>query len=88
MNLPIYDQKLTGLRQVVVENFRDMIAAGCYKLLVPGDSMNDEAMIKWAGVGVAMANGDTQIKAIATVVTERSNDDDGIVDIIDRYVLR
>jgi Cof subfamily protein (haloacid dehalogenase superfamily) len=144
-----YDQKLTGLRQVVVENFRAMVAAGCYKLLIPGDpmilqplesilrtylgddatlftskpyfleilppktdkgtalekvaeklgidreavlaigdSMNDEAMIKWAGVGVAMVNGDKRIKDIAAVVTERSNDDDGVVDIIDRYVLR
>ncbi|MDR2079489.1 MAG: HAD-IIB family hydrolase, partial [Treponema sp.] len=34
-----YDQKLTGLRQVVVENFRDMIEEGCYKLLIPGDPM-------------------------------------------------
>lgn len=143
-----YDQKITGLRQVVVENFRDMVAAGCYKLLIPGDpmilppleillrtylgneatlftskpyfleilppktdkgtalekvagilginreavlaigdSMNDEAMIKWAGVGVAMVNGDERIKDIAAMVTKRSNDDDGVVDIIERYVL-
>jgi Cof subfamily protein (haloacid dehalogenase superfamily) len=144
-----YDQKITGLRQVVVENFRDMVAAGCYKLLIPGDpmilgpldmllrtylgesvtlftskpyfleilppktdkgtalekvaeklgvpregvlaigdSMNDEAMIRWAGLGVAMLNGDKRIKDIAEIVTDRSNDDDGVVDIIERYALR
>jgi Cof subfamily protein (haloacid dehalogenase superfamily) len=143
-----YDQKITGLRQVVVENFRAMVAAGCYKLLIPGDpmilrplesllrsyvgddatlftskpyfleilpavtdkgtalrkvaellgidrqsvlaigdSMNDEAMIRWAGVGVAMVNGDERIKNIAALITEHSNDDDGVADIIDRYVL-
>jgi Cof subfamily protein (haloacid dehalogenase superfamily) len=143
-----YDQKLTGLRQVVVENFREMVAEGCYKLLIPGDpmilqplelllrnylgdaatlftskpyfleilpqktnkgtalervaeklgipqeavlaigdSMNDEAMIRWAGTGVAMLNADQRIKNIAAVVTERSNDDDGVADIIDQYVL-
>jgi Cof subfamily protein (haloacid dehalogenase superfamily) len=144
-----YDQKITGLRQVVVENFRDMVAEGCYKLLIPGDpmilrplelllrtyigddatlftskpyflellppktdkgtalekvaeklgihreavlaigdSMNDEAMIRWAGVGVAMLNADERIKSIAALVTERSNDDDGVADVIDHYVLR
>jgi Cof subfamily protein (haloacid dehalogenase superfamily) len=143
-----YDERITGLRQVVVENFRAMVAAGCYKLLIPGDpmilqplesllrtyiggeatlftskpyfleilpphtdkgtalakvaellkidresvlaigdSMNDEAMIRWAGIGVAMINGDDRIKNIAAMVTEKSNDDDGIADLIERYVL-
>jgi hydroxymethylpyrimidine pyrophosphatase-like HAD family hydrolase len=143
-----YDQKLTGLRQVVVENFRAMVAAGVYKILIPGDpiilkpletllrtylggdvtlftskpyfleilppatdkgtalawvaqkmgipreavlaigdSMNDEAMIRWAGIGVAMVNGDERIKNIAAMVTDRSNDDDGIADLIERYIL-
>jgi Cof subfamily protein (haloacid dehalogenase superfamily) len=143
-----YDQKLTGLRQVVVENFRAMVAEGCYKLLIPGDpmllapleslirtylgqditlftskpyfleilpaqtnkgtalakiaellgidkesvlaigdSMNDEGMIRWAGVGVAMMNGDARIKDIASLVTEKSNDDDGVAAVIEKYVL-
>jgi Cof subfamily protein (haloacid dehalogenase superfamily) len=143
-----YDQKLTGLRQVVVENFRAMVGHGCYKLLIPGDpmtlrpleniletyigaestiftskpyfleilphgvdkgsglakvaeilgiprgavlaigdSMNDEAMIRWAGIGVAMANGDERIKDIAAMVTDKSNDDDGVADLIERYIL-
>jgi Cof subfamily protein (haloacid dehalogenase superfamily) len=144
-----YDQKLTGLRQVVADNFRDMLREGCHKLLIPGDpmtlaplesilrtylgneatfftskpyfleilppntdkgtalekvaaragvsredvlaigdSMNDEAMIVWAGTGVAMLNGDERIKKIATMVSERSNNDDGVADIIERLVLR
>jgi Cof subfamily protein (haloacid dehalogenase superfamily) len=143
-----YDQKITGLRQVVVENFRSMVAAGCYKLLIPGDpmilgplesllrsylgndvtlftskpyfleilpaatdkgsalervakmlrieresvlaigdSMNDEAMIRWAGVGVAMVNGDERIKSIAALVTKHSNNDDGVAEVIDLCVL-
>jgi Cof subfamily protein (haloacid dehalogenase superfamily) len=143
-----YDEKLTGLRQVVVENFRDMIEEGCYKLLIPGDpmllqplesiirtylgnditlfasksyflevlpkgtdkgtalaliaeklgigreavlaigdSLNDEAMIRWAGMGVAMVNGDDRIKNIASLVTEKSNDDDGVAEVIEKYVL-
>jgi Cof subfamily protein (haloacid dehalogenase superfamily) len=144
-----YDQKLTGLRQVVVENFRAMVSGGCYKLLIPGDpmlltplesiirtylgnditlftskpyfleilpaqtdkgialakvaellgiprdavlaigdSMNDEAMIRWAGTGVAMVNGDERIKNIASLVTEKSNDDDGVAEVIERHILK
>jgi len=140
------DQRATGLRQVVVENFREMVGDGCYKLIIPGvpefikhaetiirtylgqsltlftsqpyfleltpkgtdkgtalakvasilnvkqsetiaigDSMNDEAMIRWAGIGVAMVNGDERIKSIADFVTERTNDEDGVADVIEKY---
>jgi Cof subfamily protein (haloacid dehalogenase superfamily) len=143
-----YDQKLTGLRQMVAENFRDMIRRGCHKLLIPGDplllapletllrsvlggeitlftskpyfleilpahtdkgsalekisgylgikqeevlaigdSMNDEAMIRWAGMGVAMVNGDERIKNIADLITEKTNDDDGVAEVIENYIL-
>jgi hydroxymethylpyrimidine pyrophosphatase-like HAD family hydrolase len=56
-------------------------------VLAIGDSMNDEAMIRWAGVGVAMVNGDERIKAVADLVSERTNDDDGVADVIEKYVL-
>jgi len=143
-----YDQKLTGLRQVVVENFRAMVSDGCHKLLVPGDpkllvplesilrtylgdsvtiftskpyfleilpantnkgtalekvanilgvaqkdvmaigdSMNDEAMLHWAGTGIAMANSDERIKNIADLVTTKDNDDDGVAEVIEKYIL-
>jgi hydroxymethylpyrimidine pyrophosphatase-like HAD family hydrolase len=52
-----------------------------------GDSMNDEAMIRWAGVGVAMVNGDPRIKAAASAVTVKSNDDDGVACFIEEHVL-
>jgi Cof subfamily protein (haloacid dehalogenase superfamily) len=53
-----------------------------------GDSMNDEAMIKWAGWGVAMLNGDERIKKIARIVTEKTNDDDGVAHTIEKFVLK
>lgn len=142
------DQKLTGFRQVVVENFRSMLAEGQLKLVIPGDpmllrplesilktyigdrvtiftskpyfleilppstgkgealavvcdrlgiareevvavgdSMNDESMIRWAGTGVAMRNGDDRIKAIASFVTARTNEEDGVADLVERHIL-
>jgi Cof subfamily protein (haloacid dehalogenase superfamily) len=140
------DQRTTGLRQVVVENFRDMASDGCHRLIIPGnpeflkyvetiirtymgktltvftsrpffleltpkdidkgtalayvakllevrqdetmaigDSMNDEAMILWAGIGVAMVNGNERIKSIADLVTEHTNDEDGVAEVIEKY---
>lgn len=142
------DHRLTGVRQVVVENFRAMVKEGCHKLIIPGDpavlpymeniirtymgqtitlftsrpyflevlpkdtdkgtalakiaeimgvdagetmaigdSMNDQAMIRWAGIGVAMANGDDQIKRIADFVTDSTNDEDGAAEVIETYFL-
>jgi hydroxymethylpyrimidine pyrophosphatase-like HAD family hydrolase len=143
-----YDQKLTGLKQVMPEDFRARVRNGCYKLLIPGDpmilrplenlfrtyigddvtlftskpyfleilppgvdkgsalakvaeiigvkreevmavgdSMNDEAMIRWAGYGVVMANGDERLKDAACLVTGRTNDEDGLADLVERYLL-
>ena len=143
------DQKLTGLRQVVVDNFRSFLAAGAQKMVIPGDpallkplevllktfigdrvtiftskpyfleilppatgkgealavvaqmlgidrnqvmaigdSMNDESMIRWAGYGVAMLNGDPRIKAIAKAVTSRTNEYDGVADFVEQHLLK
>ena len=142
------DQKLSGTRQVVVENFRAMVNEGCYKLIIPGDTSflphieniirtfmgdtvtlftsrfcslevlpkdtdkgtalakiaeikgvsaeetmaigdtrNDAAMIRWAGTGVAMANGDEHLKSIANIVTKSTNDNDGVAEVIEEYLL-
>jgi len=142
-----YDENMTGIRQVVVENFRAMVSDGCYKLIVPGEpeilkhveilvraligrdcnlfasrpyyleilpkktdkcsalamiaekigiraeevlaigaSINDEAMLRWAGIGVAMANGDEKIKSVANFITDSTNDDDGVAEVIEKYL--
>ncbi len=53
-------------------------------LVCCGDGYNDVSMIRYAGVGVAMANARDEVKAVADFVTG-SNDDDGIVTVIDKY---
>ena len=51
-----------------------------------GDSFNDIPMIKEAGVGVCMANGNDETKAEADLVAP-SCDEDGVAVIIEKYVL-
>ncbi|MDR3356910.1 MAG: Cof-type HAD-IIB family hydrolase [Spirochaetaceae bacterium] len=143
-----YEKKLTGMHQAIPDNFRELVARGCHKFVIPGDpillkqlevillnfvgddltiftskpyyleilppaadkgsalskiaemsgikqdevmafgdSMNDEAMIRWAGLGVAMCNGDERIKKIADIVTDKSNDEDGAARVIEQHVL-
>ena len=53
-------------------------------LVCCGDGYNDVSMIRYAGVGVAMANARDEVKAVADFVTG-SNDEDGIVTVIDKY---
>ena len=43
-------------------------------------------MIRYAGLGVAMANAQTEVKEAADVVT-LSNDEDGVAEVIERYIL-
>lgn len=50
-----------------------------------GDGFNDISMIRFAGTGVCMQNGQQKAKEVADYVTERTNDEDGIIEVIDRF---
>lgn len=50
-----------------------------------GDSFNDISMIQFAGLGVAMANAQNQLKDVANYITEHDNDHDGIAEVIERF---
>jgi hypothetical protein len=51
-----------------------------------GDSPNDLDMIRYAGFGVAMGNAVEEVKKCARYIT-RSNDDDGVAEVIEKFVL-
>lgn len=51
-----------------------------------GDGFNDCSMIRYAGVGVAMGNAQQAVKEAADVITG-TNDEDGLVPIIEKYFL-
>ncbi|MGG4490399.1 Cof-type HAD-IIB family hydrolase [Metabacillus idriensis] len=68
-------EKVCGLLGITMEN-----------VLACGDSMNDLAMIKEAGIGVAMGNAQDIVKEAADWVT-LSNDEDGVAEAIKKYVL-
>ncbi len=52
-----------------------------------GDAMNDLSMIEAAGNGIAMCNGDEALFASAQIISSKTNDEDGLADIIEKYIL-
>lgn len=58
------------------------------EVMAIGDSWNDEGMLRWAGVGVAMANGAEVIRRLAQWVTTRGHDADGVAEAVDRFILK
>lgn len=72
--------KQTGLE--VLTNYYGIDAQN---VIAFGDEFNDESMIKFAGLGVAMKNGQPKIKNIANDVTEYDNDHDGLAKYLKKY---
>ena len=56
------------------------------ELIAFGDHYNDLTMIGYAGMGVAMANAEAEVKKISAYICE-SNDEDGVAKTIEKYVL-
>ncbi|MFI3257213.1 MAG: Cof-type HAD-IIB family hydrolase [Spirochaetales bacterium] len=52
-----------------------------------GDGMNDESMIRLAGIGVAMKNGLPYIQEIAAYITEFTNEEDGVARFVEKFML-
>ena len=50
-----------------------------------GDAANDLSMIEMAGIGVAMANGTAEVKAVAQYITQRDNNHDGIAEVVEKF---
>lgn len=54
------------------------------EIICIGDSLNDLAMIEYAGLGVVVENGSRDAKAAADIIAP-SNDNDGVAYIINKY---
>ncbi|NIK78446.1 hypothetical protein FHS15_003584 [Paenibacillus castaneae] len=57
------------------------------QVIAVGDSLNDIAAIRESGLGVAMGNAQQEVKEAADYIT-LSNNEDGVADVIKRYILK
>lgn len=63
-----------------------MVGLGRENVIACGDGFNDISMVEYAGLGVAMANAQAELKEVADYVT-LSNDEDGVAHVIEKYIL-
>jgi len=73
--------KLSALRVVAAE-----LGVNRENVMAIGDQTNDTEMIRWAGLGVAMANSTRSVLQAADHVTG-SNEHDGVAQAIEKFIL-
>ena len=57
------------------------------EVMCVGDQENDLAMLKYAGLSVVMANGAPHVKEAADYVTESDNNEGGVAEAVEKFVL-
>ena len=55
------------------------------QVIAIGDNHNDISMLRMAGLGVAMANAEDEVKAVADRISQESNNGQGILDVLQEY---
>lgn len=74
--------KGTGLKALA-----DYLQIPIERTVAVGDEENDLSMILAAGIGVAMCNGKDVVKSQADVITTLDNNQGGVAEIINRFIL-
>lgn len=69
-----------------VEILANSLGINKNEVICIGDAGNDIQMIKYAGLGVAMANAFPEVKSIANYIT-KSNDENGVAYVINKFIL-
>lgn len=62
----------------------DILGLSREEMVCVGDGFNDLSMIRYAGLGVAMANAKDPVKEAADYIT-LSNDEDGVAHVIEKF---
>jgi len=73
-------------KRAALERVCDYYGIEQSRTMAIGDAPNDLGMIQWAGLGVAMKNGWSQVRCGAHFIVG-SNDDAGVAEAFKRYVL-
>lgn len=64
----------------------EMLSLSKDEVIACGDGYNDQNMIRYAGLGVAMANAPKDVQDTADYITY-SNEEDGVAHVVEKFVL-
>ena len=65
----------------------DLMGVPAPQTIAIGDNLNDITMFETAGLGVAVSNGHSELKALADYVTSRHCSEGAVAEVIERYIL-
>jgi Cof subfamily protein (haloacid dehalogenase superfamily) len=71
-------------KTAAIQTLESVLGIGSNEIIAIGDNFNDMDMLRYAGLGVAMGNAPEEVKACSDETTD-TNDEDGIVSIIQKY---
>lgn len=71
---------------VALKALAERLGVESEQVMAIGDNLNDIEMIQYAGLGVAIGNARQEVKEAANIVTG-SNQEDGVAQAIEKYVL-
>jgi hypothetical protein len=74
-------------KQVGITFLADYLGVKKEDTIAVGDETNDIEMLRGAGLAIVVQNANPRAKAAADIVTERTNNEDAMAEVIDRYVL-
>ena len=69
-----------------LKRFAEHLGFGLENCMAFGDGMNDFTMVEAAGLGIAMANAEAEVKRVAKWIAP-SNDEDGVAKGVERWIL-
>ncbi|WDV44854.1 Cof-type HAD-IIB family hydrolase [Clostridiaceae bacterium M8S5] len=74
--------KVNASKWDTIKSYADSKNIETNQIMSIGDDMNDLSMIKESGLGIAMKNGHEDIKAFADIVSDRTNNQNGVGHIL------
>ncbi|HZK58144.1 MAG TPA: HAD hydrolase family protein, partial [Clostridia bacterium] len=83
-NIEILDKRATKGHSL--KKIASILGIPLSEVVAVGDHYNDLTMIRYAGLGVAMENGEEEIKRNADWIT-KSNEEDGVADLIYKKII-
>ena len=69
-----------------LESLITTLDVSCEEIIACGDGYNDQSMISFAGLGVAMANAPREVQDTADYITY-SNEEDGVAHVVEKFIL-
>ena len=76
-----------GSKAQALSHLAGMLGVGRDETVAAGDSPNDIDMIRWAGLGVAMASASPEVREVADLVVKPASDD-GVAELLESLIAR